>query len=233
MCTVTVVPYEQGVRLLSNRDERHDRPAALPPQIEDLAGRRAIFPVDPQGGGTWVGVNDAGVAVTLLNVQKTTCAGDGRPKQSRGLVVRALLHSTSLRDAAAAVEAFDPRAFEPFQVVIVHDGRVVGARSDGAAPIRITEWPLDKPLLFTSSSLGDARVLKPRQQLFERMVVRSHDGWLKGQARFHDHQWAARPEISVRMERDDALTVSRTTIDVTNDTRELLYEAPQHRSSLV
>jgi hypothetical protein len=229
MCTVTVVPQAQGARLLCNRDERRSRPAALPPEIHDLRGRLAAFPVDPQGGGTWIGVNDAGLIVTLLNVQRTS---DGRrddasrKRRSRGLVVRELLRWTSLPHATAAVESLEPYAFEPFQVVIVYEGRVAVATSDAAGPIRCTQQTLDEPVLFTSSSLGDALVGLPRRRLFERMVVRSRTGWLDGQARFHDHQWSQRPEISIRMERRDALTVSRTSVDVRTDRRQLLYEAP-------
>jgi hypothetical protein len=124
------------------------------------------------------------------------------------------------------VESLDARGFEPFQVLIVHDDRLVVATSDAAASIRCIAQTLDAPLLFTSSSLGDTLVGPPRQRLFERVVLRNRAGWLEGQARFHDHQWCRRPEISIRMERRDALTVSRTRVDVTNDQRQVLYEAP-------
>ena len=103
---------------------------------------------------------------------------------------------------------------------------MVDAISDGVRTI--IRWPitLDGPLLFTSSSLGDALVEAPRQQLFQRMVVEGRCGWLPGQRHFHRHQWPSRPEISVRMERHDALTVSRTVVEVTRATRSLFYEAP-------
>ena len=226
MCTVTVVPHDRGVRLVCNRDEQRTRSVALPPQIYDLGGRLAVFPLDPQGGGTWIGVNDAGIVISLLNLKGATPATRNRTQGSRGLIVRNLLHCASLPHAIALAENLDPRAFEAFRVVIVHDGRVAVGTSDGIASIRCTEQRLDRPLLFTSSSLGDAVVGPPRERLFERMVVRNSTGWLGGQTRYHQHQWPHRPEISVRMERRDALTVSRTTLDVTNGNRQVLYEAP-------
>jgi hypothetical protein len=225
MCTITVVPHERGVRLVCNRDERRTRPAALPPRIHHLGGHPALFPRDPQGGGTWIGVNGAGIAVALLNRCRTVDANDTTPKRSRGLVVRELLRCTSLSQAAAAVEALDPRAFEPFQVVIVGERRVLAATSAAGTRIRCTAQRFAKPLLFTSSSLGDRLVDGPRRRLFDRLVVRSRAGWLSGQAQFHEHQWRDRPDISVRMERDDARTVSRTKIDVTNDGALVQYEA--------
>ena len=226
MCTVTVVPRDCGVRVLCNRDEQRTRPLALPPRIHDLGGRFAVFPVDPQGGGTWIGVNDSGLVVTLLNAHPATRRSGNTATRSRGHIVRELLRCESLRHAIAGAKSLDPHSFEPFRVVIVHDNRVAVAASHPSASLRCSERPLDGPLLFTSSSLGDALVRAPRQRLFERMVVRSRVGWLAGQSRFHQHRWRQRPEISVRLERRDAVTVSRTTIDVTTRERRLLYEAP-------
>jgi hypothetical protein len=225
MCTVTVVPDGRGVRLVCNRDQQRTRPAASPPQIHALGAHRAVFPLDPQGGGTWIGVNDAGLVVALLNRQPTALEPEPA-KRSRGLIVRELLQFGSLPDVATAIGTIDPRGFAPFEIVAWHDGHVAIAASNGAQEIRTSQRQLDAPLLLTSSSLGDAFVAGPRRRLFERMVDRSRDGWLKGQARFHDHQWPRRPEISVRMERPDAMTVSRTTVDVANGVRHLLYEAP-------
>jgi hypothetical protein len=227
MCTVTVVPHAQGVRLLCNRDERRTRAAALPPRIHDVGLHLAVFPTDPQGGGTWIGVNDADVIVALLNAQAERRPGlPHRSTRSRGLIVRELLRCVSLQQAIAAAENLDPRAFEPFRVVMVHNGRVAVARNDGTASIQCTDGRLDRPLLFTSSSLGDAAVGPPRRRLFERVVLRHRAGWLEGQARFHHHRWVRRPEISIRMERRDALTVSRTRVDINNDGRQVVYEAP-------
>ena len=72
-----------------------------------------------------------------------------------------------------------------------------------------------RPVMFTSSSLGDAIVETPRRRLFEELVL-AGDDWLRGQFRFHRHRWDEQPEISIQMARQDAATVSRTTIDVTS-----------------
>ena len=80
-----------------------------------------------------------------------------------------------------------------------------------------------RPVMFTSSSLGDAIVETPRRQLFERLVL-AGDDWLRGQFRFHRHRWAGRLELSVDVLLD-ACTVSRTTIDVTSRRIDLQYES--------
>jgi hypothetical protein len=225
MCTVTIVPHDRGVRLVSNRDERRTRPAGLAPETHDLGPRRALFPLDPQGGGTWVGVNDAGLIVALLNVTAAAPSTRARTTRSRGLIALELLRCDSMRMAIETARALDAGACEPFRALVVHAGHLAVAKTRANGTIQLTLQPIETPLLFTSSSLGDALVDRPRRRLFERMVLRAHDGWLDGQTRFHDHQWPQRPEISVRMERADALTVSRTRIDVTSDRRELAYEA--------
>ena len=226
MCTVTVVPHETGVRVMCNRDERRSRPAALPPQVHDLGGRLAVFPVDPRGGGSWVGVNDAGIVVTLLNVSGPSKSSSQEPKRSRGLIVREVLRCGSLSHVVETVAGLDASLFEMFRLVAMHCSTAVEAISDGVRTAIRRPITLERPLLFTSSSLGDALVEAPRRQLFQRMVVERRSVWLREQSRFHRHQWPSRPEISVRMERDDALTVSRTVVDVTRARRSLLYETP-------
>lgn len=226
MCTVTVVPYDGGVRLFCNRDERRTRLPASPPQIHDLSGQRALFPRDPQGGGTWIGVNDAGVVVALLNRRPAISTSGGLPRRSRGLIVLELLRCASLEQAITATKALDTELFEPFSAVMLQGQQLAVATSCGTGTIDWCQQSLAAPELFTSSSLGDSVAGPPRQRLFERLVLRGPAGWLEGQTRFHDHQWPHRPEISVRMERADALTVSRTQIEATRHTRRLLYEAP-------
>lgn len=85
MCTFTVVALSaagtenralggpgaspgSGFRVAFNRDESRRRPAGLPPVARVYGPRRALHPVDPVSGGTWIGVNDAGLALALLNV---------------------------------------------------------------------------------------------------------------------------------------------------------------------
>jgi hypothetical protein len=226
MCTVTVVPHQKGIRVMCNRDERRSRPAALPPQVHDLGRRLAAFPVDPRGGGSWVGANDAGIVVSLLNVSGPSQSSSQVPKRSRGLIVREVLRCGSLSDVLETVAVLDARQFDMFRLVAMHRLTAVDVTTDGVRTAIRPQITIDAPLLFTSSSLGDALVEAPRQQLFQEMVVERRSEWLRGQARFHRHQWPLRPEISVRMERDDALTVSRTIVDVTRARRSLLYEAP-------
>ena len=68
MCTVTIIPVDQGgFRLVSNRDELRTRPHAQPPSLQRTpGGGEGLWPVDAGAGGTWIAATRAGLALTLL-----------------------------------------------------------------------------------------------------------------------------------------------------------------------
>jgi hypothetical protein len=206
---------------MCNRDERRTRPSARPPRTWPTDVSCAIYPQDPVSGGTWIGVNDDGLVVALLN--RTTLPGAQRQAPlSRGSIVPRLLASASIIRAVERCDVLDVRRFEPFRLVVVQRSTVAVVTGDPGWP-STDVFPLTVPVMFTSSSLGEALVESPRRRLFEQLVL-ADDDWLGGQMRFHRHRWARRPEISILMAREDAATVSRTTIDVTSRTIRLEYE---------
>jgi uncharacterized protein with NRDE domain len=80
----------------ANREELYAR-GGEPPRI--LEGTpRVIAGVDPQAGGTWLGVNEAHLLVAVTNRPKTVSPLDPR---SRGLLARELLHCSSAVAASA------------------------------------------------------------------------------------------------------------------------------------
>lgn len=221
MCTVSIVPAADGCRVVCNRDERSTRPVARPPRVWPTDVSWATYPQDPVSGGTWIGVNDDGLVVALLNGTATQ-DGPRLSSQSRGSIVPTLLACVSIAQAVNAYGALDVRRFEPFRIVMAHRSTAAVISGDPArSPAEI--FPLVKPVMFTSSLLGDAVVARPRRRLFEQLVL-ADDDWLRGQFRFHRHQWTRRPEISVQMAREDAATVSRTTIHVTSRAIDVEYE---------
>jgi hypothetical protein len=224
MCTVTSVPVDDGFRLVCNRDERRDRPAAAPPAVHRLQRSTAIYPVDPAGGGTWVGLNDTGLAAVLLNRTIVSTASPGcAPLYSRGRIIPSLLGCRSLPDALETAAQLDPTRFGLFRLLLVQRMAAVVLTSDGLA-LSVDSMSPSQPFMLTSSSLGDAVVEAPRRRLFERLLQKDDRALAAAQARFHAHQWRRRGEVSVTMERPDARTVSRTCITVTSRAIELCYE---------
>ena len=232
MCTVTIVPSGDGFRLGCNRDERCDRAAASPPAVHSLRHRTAIFPVDPAGQGTWVGVNGAGVAAALLNraIDSATPI-DRRSRRSRGLILPHLLDCPSLTEALDVTAALDPCDFDRFRLVVAQNTAAAIVTSDGVVlSVELTQ--LSRPMMLTSSSLGDALVECPRRRLFDRLFDGEARSWLRAQRRFHDHQWPNRRDISVSMERADARTVSHTVVNVSSRAIERRYRALESAPSV-
>jgi hypothetical protein len=226
---VSTVPDADGFRLLCNRDEQRERATALPPARHRLGAGVAVYPVDPVGGGTWVGVNDAGLTAALLNRTlpgRSPTAVTGL--RSRGLIVPCVLACRSVQGAIEACASLDLTTFNPFRLVIVQ-GKVAATLSSDGRTLTTQSVDSSQPYLVTSSSLGDDLVEEPRAALFERLVLRRYRAGsarrtLDGQTRFHAHRWRARSALSVMMERPDAHTVSRTAIRVSRRGIELRYD---------
>lgn len=223
MCTVTVIPLvgstgephapRLGFRLVINRDELRTRPIASRPSLLTLAnGRAGAWPVDPAGGGTWVGVGAHGLAMATMNVNPTPkpAMPPVRELISRGTLIPMMIDAESARSAIARLASVDTGRMPPFRVVAV-DGRDVIEASWDRSELRVSMRPL-QACCFVSSGLGDVRAL-PRLGLFDALVGERGVS-VQTQDSFHRHQWADRPEISVRMARSDARTVSTTSVRV-------------------
>lgn len=84
MCTVTYLPFSNGDYLLTqNRDVGYHRQRALPPKEREYKGIKLIYPVDPQGGGTWNALSETHHAC-LLNGADYDYYPDFNAPKSRG-----------------------------------------------------------------------------------------------------------------------------------------------------
>src|SRR5271167_2972145 len=118
MCTVVTL-FRPGhpvpLLLAANRDEMilraWDPPAAYwPEQSGVVAGR------DRSGGGTWMGINRAGVVAAVLN--RVGSLGPAPGKRSRGeLPLLALRHGTA-GEAAEALSRLDAGLWRSFNLVV-------------------------------------------------------------------------------------------------------------------
>lgn len=214
MCTLTINFEGRRTRAVFSRDELKDRAPGLAPRWAKYGDVRAVGPVDGQAGGTWMAANEHGLVLCLLNANPPgpTTPVDPARVVSRGLIVPELIQHREAERAAEALGARDLSCFAPFRLV------AFGVRE--ADPVREIAWDRRRvevrrherrPLCFVSSGLGD-RVVRPRLVLFEEFCRWGFDA--SAQDRFHRHRWPDRPAISVLMERDEARTVSLTTVTV-------------------
>ena len=230
MCTVTIIRESSGaVRMVTSRDESPRRAPAMPPRWHTVAaGAKALWPVDPTGGGTWVAAADSGVALTLLNCNPRT-PPRLPPRDdlaSRGAIIPSLIDSASADEAIRRLTERDLSRYGPFRLVAINlhdDGlAIIEARWDYQS-LALVEHAT-APVCFASSGLGDHRV-EPRLDLFEEIVV-AVGATPEHQDAFHRHRWDDRPEISVLMHRAEARTVSICAMRLTpTDGEKVLIDA--------
>jgi uncharacterized protein with NRDE domain len=149
MCTLVILrrpDHPWPVVIGANRDEMTDRPA-LPPARRWPDRPEVIAGLDQLAGGSWLGINDWGVAAAVLNRHGSLGPADGQ--RSRGeLVLEALDHP----DAVAAAEALthlDPAAYRTFNLIVADNRDAFWLRhADGRS---IDAWPIAEGLSLIDS----------------------------------------------------------------------------------
>jgi Transport and Golgi organisation 2 len=205
MCTVSWIPSDDGYELFCNRDEQKTRAAALAPEVIESGTVRFIAPIDTGGGGTWIAVNQFGLALCLLNGVGASCNSS---LKSRGHVV------VSLATAACVAEAYDRVSrtslvdFAPFRLLFLQPGR----------PVVVLAWDRhalsndeQAGRLLSSSSVDDSGVRQAREREFRRVAMTPEQ-----HLAFHGSHGEAASAYSPCMHRADAETVSFTRIKVSD-----------------
>lgn len=120
MCTLALyfqVFPDYPVVVAANRDEALSRPSAAPAVLHQtpwIFGGKDLI-----AGGTWLGVNEYGLAAGMLNRHTPQPADPHR--RSRGLLSLDALQSASARQAAISVRHQAAERYNPFNLLLVDD----------------------------------------------------------------------------------------------------------------
>jgi uncharacterized protein with NRDE domain len=140
MCTLVILrrpEHDWPVVIAANRDEMIDRPAK-PPARHWPDRPEVVAGLDLLAGGSWLGINDWGVAAAVLN--RTGSLGPAAGLRSRGeLVLEALDHADAV-DAATALSYLDPASYRSFNLIIADNRDGFWVRHTGRG--RIEARPL-------------------------------------------------------------------------------------------
>lgn len=226
MCTVTILPRsnaQAALRILCNRDELRRRPAALPPATFHHARAQVLRPVDPVSGGTWIAATSAGLVLVLLNVNPPHRGQRVQAGPSRGTIIPRITRAETLDECLEMCHGLMTEQFTPYRLIMLAAGQFAEVHWDGSRFDLTTRAPVTRPLLYTSSSLGDWVVEPPRRALFERRLL--VDSTSAAQDDFHRHVWPNRHSLSVWMTRSDAMTVSQTLVELDEHRIAMSYRA--------
>ncbi|WP_299392613.1 NRDE family protein [Pelagibius sp.] len=143
MCTLVLLrrpDHPWPLLMAANRDEMADRPWA-PPGRHWADRPEVVAGLDRTGGGSWLGVNDHGLAAAILNRRGSLGPADG--KRSRGeLVLEALDHADALA-AAEALAELNPAAYRSFNLVVADNRDAYWIKNPGSAEGTETARPVE------------------------------------------------------------------------------------------
>lgn len=230
MCTATYVPLRDGCLFGANRDEHVKRKSAWPPGKVQFSKFPAIYPVDGEKGGTWVGILGNGLMACLLNGAFHSYTPNPPYRKSRGLIIPDLFEAG---DPKTFIEQSDFTGIEPFTLITippVHSSRsITELRWDGA--IQYVQY-LDpsEPHLWASAPLNSGALLAKKTDLFKEWL--HHPGLknIRALSQFHHQTDPNQPEEGILMETDHQVqTVSITLMKRKGIASQMLYEDLKQR----
>jgi len=163
--------------IAANRDEYLDRPSEGPSLRETPCGA-IVAPRDVRAGGTWLGMNAAGVFAALTNRPTDEPIQDAR---SRGLLVTDALESPSAAQAVERLkrERSGSRSYNPFNLLVVDSARCFLVTYDGAAIVR--ELPSGPHVVGNTDPFGErSPKLAKLDREVERIAASDPDSVLPG-----------------------------------------------------
>jgi hypothetical protein len=203
-----------GYDLFFNRDELVTRKVAYPPEIRSGNGVSYIVPIDADASGTWMGVNQFGMTVALMN-SYGQIVQDG-PFVSRGLLVLSLLDCSGQKGVLERLEQISLTDYRPLTIAVFEPGQSVAiCRWDG----QVSQVQKDVAPPLMSSSFRESAVADHRVALFEALEEVNPTS-LRA---YHSGHIPEAGAYSVCMHRDDARTMSLSWVQVSRDQASFFY----------
>jgi hypothetical protein len=217
MCTLSVITDADGYLLAMNRDEKIARGAGEQAAIHERNGVRAIYPSEG-ADGTWIAVNEYGVAFGLLNWNDVVRAQPNGQTRSRGQIIPALASACGIAELHAGLSGLELEGIMPFRLIgVVPSEKSIGTWRWDSAQLTFHDHAWHAGHWF-SSSLSD-REAESMRGLACRDAQRELDaGSLSWLRRLHGSHSGAPGPFSLCVHRKEVNTLSYTEIVVTPET---------------
>ena len=211
MCTLTWWREDDRYGVLFNRDESVKRGRAEPPAVFTDKPCRSIRPVDPDGGGTWIWVNEAGMIACVLNKYTEISHIPAHPV-SRGVLLTSLVPAASTAALEQRMRETDCSPYRGFYLFCCDGVSEILLSWDGGGLSKRAADELYCPL--TTSGFQPDQVVAYRTQQYRLLVAESQGGRRRSLEAYHTAHNPDFPAHSVLMARSDARTVSHSRIVV-------------------
>lgn len=223
MCTVSWCNQPDGYTLFFNRDESRKRPAAIPPDEKSIRGTRILSPTDPEGGGTWLLINQTGLSLGLLNYYEARVNYQPPNRKSRGLLPLKFAPYGELSELKRALEKTDFSHYPPLHFLAVDtQSRSLLMTWDGQN--KSFSNPRGRDLPISTSSFATQNVAAARKAEFCKQLALASDP-VEALEAFHTNAAPGPATHAALMSRPDAKTVSVTRIYVSANRVHMRYQA--------
>jgi Transport and Golgi organisation 2 len=221
MCTVSFIPNTHGYFLGMNRDESRLRPIALKPEVRGTGEGFAIYPSEPSGG-TWIGMNDSGLCLALVNWYRVPTL-PLRRITSRGIIVKEMIQLRTGEDLAGFLLEMPLEQMPPFRLIAISPPqmRVREFRWDQARVTQLCHrWAARH---WFSSGLDEQQAEVTRAEVCRRAWNEPDAGELGWLRRLHRSHLPERGGLSLCMHREEACTVSYTEVEFSDARAAMRY----------
>lgn len=177
MCSFSWRDFGDYIAVAFNRDETIKRAKAIPPKHFKVEGMQYIMPIDPDAGGSWICVNQAGLVFALLNNYQGRTKAKNESLISRGEIVKSLALCNNFEHAQRIMKKLDLNKFQPFSLLLVSFKQKCMWEYDGTSTVMTVT---DLPQHYFSSAHPEAeRVLIERREVAENWPIHSDEDLLQ------------------------------------------------------
>jgi len=218
MCTVVFIPDNKKVFFASLRDESPLRERAMAPDIFTDSNVSFLSPKDPAAGGTWIGANDHGNIIILLNGGFENHQRKNYYRKSRGIIVSELL---AIESPAKEWTGIDMKDIEPFTLILWNEKELLRLTWDGIKKHTI-QLDATIPHIWSSATLYNTEVRDQRTYLFKKWIATAPIASKRSVLNFF--KTFIDPTNGFIMNRDEKIkTLSYTTIEINHGKAEMNY----------
>ena len=217
MCTLSWWKQETQWGVFFNRDEKKNRPIALPPRLTRTEKSLFLSPLDPQGKGSWIVANSHGWVIAILNrwhEQPISLPAE----KSRGKLLLELAEITHPEIINASLKKANLKSYAPFTLVCLNSHDNYAWSWNGKI---LSHFQPELPLI--SSSYQYEVVADARKKQYQQLIDKPHHPTLDELSNYHANQDRSTASAkSVRMCRNDAQTWSRS--EITFSSKSIIWD---------